>query len=498
MMELLILVTEILGITLFVFLGIIIVISVKNTKFEEKKEKYRVIYQNMIVDYAMGEMYGDKSKISLDKELIFPKKSNFDYRSLIKRMFLVELFIEQAIIVINSFQGRIRNIIIEKMNEIGVSEYLFRKFKRAKDKKEREYYLFRIGELRNKKFINKLMQIEENKIFKKGYYKGYFIALSTLVDAWIHDMTDEEINAYIKKVFTVLVYLNAENEVDLKKFFEIFLMGKSNFFNALVRNKKMRKDLCEVIFKSNLSLVHRGMLLNMIALNHQLEVGEICLAEANEYLAKDQLSEEEKEYLNYLIKSLGEIGLAEYYSIIKTASESDNWVTQTIAAKYLHKFDFHETYEILYNMLFHNNWWIRYNSALSLEKLGLSGYQYLLRTFSMDDKYAKEVAAHALVNGSFYNYILKFLINENTDFALNEISKIINGGNNLTIVDKLLGEKRVSLKVKFKLIESIDNSEFVFYFDEVLKNKVMENEVFDLALEKREYLFQKEVENELG
>ncbi len=73
--------------------------------------------------------------------------------------------------------------------------------------------------------------------------------------------------------------------------------------------------------------------------------------------------------------------------------EGYSWEYQAIASSALKSYPGKETEKILKNNLGNPNWYVRYNSAESCEKLGLS-YSDLITVFNGGDRYAREMAQY--------------------------------------------------------------------------------------------------------
>ncbi len=74
------------------------------------------------------------------------------------------------------------------------------------------------------------------------------------------------------------------------------------------------------------------------------------------------------------------------------AAETDGakWEYQAIASTALHSYPGYDTEEILKKNLSNPNWYVRFNSAESCERLGLT-YSDLINVFNGDDKYARDM-----------------------------------------------------------------------------------------------------------
>jgi len=84
--------------------------------------------------------------------------------------------------------------------------------------------------------------------------------------------------------------------------------------------------------------------------------------------------------------------------IIRTFAENKEnrtWEYQAIASSALKAYPGNVSFRILVENLSSSNWYVRQNSAVSLEKLGYT-YQDLINVFDGDDRYAREIMRYRL------------------------------------------------------------------------------------------------------
>ena len=75
--------------------------------------------------------------------------------------------------------------------------------------------------------------------------------------------------------------------------------------------------------------------------------------------------------------------------------QDQRWEYAAISAGSLGAYPGEETVEILKQCLCHGNWYIRYNAALSLERLNISSRE-LEDILEGDDRYAREVLEYRI------------------------------------------------------------------------------------------------------
>ena len=204
----------------------------------------------------------------------------------------------------------------------------------------------------------------------------------------------------------------------------------------------------------NIPLAYKGEVLYIMVLNFEYRINNLIKKEFSKYIIKDNLSLDELNYLIFLIKSLGEMGLQDGYSSFKKACNNKNWTIKAIAAKYLYKFEEKESYEYLEKFLHDPVWWVRNNAALSLDKMGLEGIKILIDTLNSEDKFAKEISSYILASGSYYFYFKNELIKGNS--KIEEIHKLINSSSGLVIIDRIITDKNIDVAKKIEIFKNID------------------------------------------
>ncbi len=446
------------------FLILIILLSylkIRKNKFEtEEKNKCKKLLLESI-DYKTTE------------------EKNCKVQNLKNEIKYSDIFVEKSIEIINSLEGMKRRNLILILDELKVSQYVFDKYQKTSDKHDKEFYLYQLGELRSELYLDFILNIQIKEITSTGIFRGYFFTINAIIIEWINELSDEKIIKYIDKIFEILEFVNKNNISNIQKFLEMFLAESIHFVENFKNNTRIKKHILKLLFTKNISLIHKGELIFMIALNNEYQIYPFIRKEFNKYY-KEELIGEELEYIILLTKSAGETGRKELYSILEVTSQSNNWILQAITAKYLSKFENDKTASILYKMVFHSNWWVRYNSALSLEKMKGIGNEYLEKVLNSKDRYAKEVSAYVIVNGGLYEGLKESMI-------LNDFSKIlliINKIRNLNLLEKLLTDKCIESTIKMELIEKIEIFDFINFYNTVLKNKIFSKEVNTKCKEK--------------
>ncbi|MBN2837198.1 MAG: hypothetical protein JXM74_00405 [Fusobacteriaceae bacterium] len=443
----------------FVFSLFFLILIVFLSYLKIRKSKIETEEKNMLENLLLEGVFSglEQKKIKKIKYL----KKNVKYS---------DIFVEKSIEIINSLEGRDRRNLILLLDQLKISKYVFNKYQKTLDKGNKEFYLYQLGELRSKVYLDFILNIKINEITSTGVFRGYFFTINAIIIEWIDELSDEIIKKYIDKIFEILEFINENNIVNIQKFLEMFLAESTHFVKIFNNNKYLKKHILKLMVTKNISLIHKGEIIFMIASNNEYQISSFIKKEFNKYY-KENVAEEELEYIILLVKAAGEIGKKEIYSLLEITSKSNNWILQTIAAKYLSKFENEKTASILYEMVFHSNWWVRYNSALSLEKMKNIGSVYLEKILNSEDKYAREVSAYVIVNGESYKTLRDSLVLNGTIKGLNKILLIINKICNLNLLDKMITDNSIEETLKIELIEELEVNDFVDFYNKVLKFK---------------------------
>lgn len=456
-----------------IFISMIIVIHSNNIKGSSVQKTKGEFYQNCILEFA----FDDKSSESCIYE-----KNKID-----------EEFINQAIIIMNSFTGEIRKKLSLHFDSMGFTDFLYKKYEKTRNKAMKEYYIYQIGELRSKKYLDILLEMNVEKLINEGLYKGYFFALNSITNEWINKIETRKILLYIEKIFNFIEIIEKQEKINLIRLMEILMNDTEDFFNYLIKNKDIKEYFMSLISNSNISNKSKGEIIYILAINKVYEIIPIIKKELELFPNLTADNAEDLEYIILLVKSCGELNTSDTEDVIINAGLKGKWIIKSIAAKYLWNNPTEINMELLYSMLFDKVWWVRSNAAVSLDKIGDEGFGYLLRALVSDDKYAKETASNILSTGKMYDRIRLFLIEGETDFVIRDLKIIINNSLSLGIVDRLLNDKYISSFIKCKIIEVIETKAFIKYFDESLKNKDLEESIFIEAKLKYKEILTKEV-----
>lgn len=423
----------------FSLITINFIIYIKSHIIKKKNDKVLKEYEKNILKY----LFEERSK----NELIKSFKSNKIY---------VTLFIEKVVEIINIINGDTRKDLIDLCDNLNISNILIKKLKSPfVSKIDKELLLYQIGELRSKKQFDYFLNSDRSYIKKHDLYKGYFFAINNIANEWINELDDLEINKYIDLVFILIEESKDSFTLNTKKLFEIFLTDTSNLFKYIISHDNTRKHMINSLITKNIPLAYKGEVLYIMVLNFEYRINNFIKKEFSKYIEKESLSLDELNYLIFLIKSLGEMGLQDGYSSFKKACLNKNWTIKAIAAKYLYKFDEKESYEYLEKFLHDSVWWVRNNAALSLDKMGLDGIKILVETLESNDKFAKEVSSYVLSSGSYYNYLKEELIKNNT--KMDDLYKLIKSPSGLVIIDRIITDKSINSNKKLEIIMTIDD-----------------------------------------
>lgn len=210
-------------------------------------------------------------------------------------------------------------------------------------------------------------------------------------------------------------------------------------------------------------------------LNFEYRINNFIKKEFFKYIEKEELSLDELNYLIFLIKALGEMGLQDGYNAFKKACNNKNWTIKAIAAKYLYKFDEEDSYTYLEKFLHDSVWWVRNNAALSLDKMGTKGIKILLETLESEDKFAREISSYILTSGSYYSLLKEELSVEAPN--LKKFYKLIKSPSGLVIIDRIITDKSIDVEVKIDIMKNINDKNHKIYLLNLAKRNSVDVEI---------------------
>ena len=404
-----------------------------NAYFSNKKrENLLKLYEKKILEF----LFSDNKEVLTDK-IDFP------------------LFIEKVIEINSTIIGPLRKNLINLCEQLNISTKLLKKINSPfTNKTQKELVLYQIGELRSIKLFDYFLTADRDYIKKYDLYRGYFFACNNIVNEWIDDLTENQINNYIDFVFLLIEESKLSKTLNTGKLFEILLTDTSNLFKYVITHDGTRRHMIKSLITKDIPLAYKGQVLYIMILNFEYRINNFIKKEFSKYIVKENLSSDELNYLIFLIKSLGEMGLNDGYNSFKKACENNNWTIKAIAAKYLYKYDEEESYEYLRTFLHDSVWWVRNNAALSLDKMGETGISILFDTIESEDKFAKEISSYVLASGTYYSDLREQLINGSSN--IKNLNKLIKSPSGLVIIDRIITDKGIDGSKKLEVIMNID------------------------------------------
>lgn len=91
------------------------------------------------------------------------------------------------------------------------------------------------------------------------------------------------------------------------------------------------------------------------------------------------------------------------YPLILGNADSDEWELRAVTVKVLEKYNKPETIDKLIESISDQNWFVRYNAALSLISLDTDNVT-IKKIFKFDDRYAKEITLYAMFTKSLIDF----------------------------------------------------------------------------------------------
>ncbi len=317
--------------------------------------------------------------------------------------------------------------------------------------------------------MEKLLKEDLIKIQKKKLIISYFFALILIVDEWIFELDEKIIYEYINKLIDILELMENLQKWKTKRLIDYLLNGTKNFFAFTANNYKFIDYLITEVYKRNVSLDLKGSILYIIALNREYEIISFTENEFLENIEKER-TQEETEYLIKTIKSLAALGSESSNKLFLQGIKSENWVIRSESIKGLANFI--ENIDAIYEKLFDQNWWVRYNSALSILKFGVKGRSVLFSILKAEikDKNAKDIAAYILVDNIYMEMVTESIKNKSLFLILEEILLIVNEGNNMKILNKIVECSNLEDEYKMKFISKVTSYKFYEHYENSLKN----------------------------
>lgn len=435
-------------------------------------EKYKLKYRKKIEICLLDYVFKDKKQVEL-RELIRKRR--------ITKKIILGIFLEESIQIINTINGELRKKIIYLCDEMALSKQLIKKIKNPFiNKIEKELSLYQIGELRSKKHLNYFLNFDRTYIKKYDLYKGYFFVINNIVNEWIYELSDNQIHKYIDLFFIIIDENKNSHTINTKKLFEIFLTDTSNLFKYIINNNRIRRYMVNSLITKELPLAYKGELLYIMVLNFEYRVNSFIKKEFNKYIKKDDLTLDQLDYLVFLIKSLGEMGLKDAYPSFKLACKSNNWVIKSIASKYLYKYNEKESFDFLENFLGDSSWWVRHNASLSLDKLNFEGLKILIKTLNSSDKFAREVSAFTLASGSYFEKFKNNLIKDSQ--YLEGYSQLLETSFGSVFLERILLDYDIDIRDKLNIIGTLNILTYKDYFKILINRDSIEENIKNFVI----------------
>lgn len=452
----------ILKISLFITLLLISInflIYINSYSIKKRNDKVLKKYEKDILKY----LFHENSRNEILKE----------YKN---KKIHMNLFIEKTVEIINTIHGSMRKDLIDLCDSLNISNTLIKKLNKPFGSRvSKELLLYQIGELRSKTLFSYLLNIDRTYLRKNDLYKSYFFAINNITNEWINELNETEINKYIDLVFSLIEESKDSFTLNTKKLFEIFLTDTSNLFKYIINHDNTRKYMIKSLITINIPLAYKGEVLYIMILNFEYRINNFIKKEFFKYIEKEELSLDELNYLIFLIKALGEMGLQDGYNAFKKACNNKNWTIKAIAAKYLYKFDKEDSYMYLEKFLHDSVWWVRNNAALSLDKMGTKGIKILLETLESEDKFAREISSYILTSGSYYSLLKEELSVEAPN--LKNFYKLIKSPSGLVIIDRIIIDKSINVEVKIDIMKNINDKNHKIYLLNLAKRNSVDVEI---------------------
>ncbi|BDU51254.1 HEAT repeat domain-containing protein [Haliovirga abyssi] len=430
-------------------------------KFAYRKKEMKLIDVHkkskwFVVDYKKNE---DKIEFSINRNY---SKKKYDSD-------IVDSLIE----VINSFEGEFRKRVIKISDEIGVSDYLYKFWTNSKNVDNRELYLYQIGEIRSKKNLHKLYDIDLKKLIKNSMVANYYIAFMKIFDEWIDKLSEIEIRDYIKHMFEVINIIEKNEGYNMKRVFNCFQNDNKNLYKYMIENKRVNEFFLNELLISSLKTQNIGELIYAISYNKQYNIINIISKEFFSAYRKKNKDDNEKEFLIKLVKASGELAIGKCIGILRLASKSEDWILRAIAAKNIWKTK--NGVKIVYNMLSDSNWRVRYNAAHSLLKFGKEGEKILYKTLDSEDRFARDISGYALVahNTFFMKNIIFNLEKGEVRNIIEKVLKVVNNSNNIMILENIISNKNIEDEIKKILISEIKSIQILKELKTIYDNKIL-------------------------
>ena len=292
----------------------------------------------------------------------------------------------------------------------------------------------------------------KSKIYKKNYFEVFN---STLVRLNTYKENEEYIKKYILYFETEILKTirKYEKADDTKKTFIVILLGEyglnnyeinhflfnclntksiylrvetlkalskignaTNFLNALklISNEKQyvnNKILIDTLdsFNGYIKILDENLLLKFYTFNKHIQK---CIIEhlknSNAEFAKDKiidiLKDEnlDKEVRISAIKYFSKIHYNNAIIEIKKLLSHKEWEYRAISASTLGKYNQKDVIEELSYSITDHNWYVRYNSALSL--LNFNDVSAMQKVINKNDKYSRDILMYAMLNQGIISY----------------------------------------------------------------------------------------------
>lgn len=229
-------------------------------------------------------------------------------------------------------------------------------------------------------------------IIKK--YRLAYRALPSLTEALLGLLDEPSI--YCRENAMQALYTTGDSDCIIKALKKI---DRSEFFfhgkllsDGLLNFMGSSDELCGKII-SNFNDFSVDMKINLLNF-FRLSTPNYC-----EFAYSVLINEKQNDEIRYCaIRYLGKYYYGEAYEILCSMAKNENfdkWQYAAIASTALAIYPGAETVELLKNNLYSRNWYIRFNSAKSLESLGVT-YVDLSDVIDGDDRYASEILKYVL------------------------------------------------------------------------------------------------------
>jgi len=426
-------------------------------KYNRKKRKYK----NIFLEY--GAKVQEKFGIDIETN-----NDISDVKQHLNKDGIDEAVIDAAIEIIQEFSGKQKKEIIRLAEKLEIVDYIYEEYMVSKNQYEKKYYIYLLGQLKSKKYIKSIFNDINSTEDTEKTIVGFLSALS-IVEENIYDIYNDDVKDYINIIFLIINRLEKNNKIGLRRVMSYFLSTSHCFFAYMSKNEEIF-SLFYKRFKVEVSnLYSRGILIYILALNHENRVNDLICSDIKKYYKKSQnkkASEEEEEYLIRLIKALGELQYPGTDTELQKLLKSKNWVHRSLAVTYMREYD--EKIPTIYNMLFDKNWWVRYNAAQSLIHNYEFGAEYLLKALSEKDKYAREISSFFLGESIFLEKYMQNDIENKKQYEENIINSI-NSGKNISILNNILLSETIKSGTKKYIITRIEKDILEKYYENYIK-----------------------------